>query len=80
MARKAFDLTREAVASTAFTYAGATYAKGARFPHRDLSISDHDVANLFRCERIDFTDRAYQAPPPPPPAAKQQQNPLLARK
>jgi hypothetical protein len=73
--KKAFSPGSEAAAAQPFTYAGVAYAKGDRFPYRDLGIIDFDLRGLWSADRIGFLDKPYAAASTQPtaPAAKNQQ-------
>ena len=68
---KAFSPGSEAVAAMPFTYAGTRYAKGERFPYRDLGVIDYDLRGLWAAERIEFVPKPYaiqqQKPTQPQP-------------
>lgn len=65
---KAFSPGYEAVAAMPFTSAGMKYAKGDRYPYRDLGIIEFDLRGLWAAERIEFIGTAYGAVPVPVPA------------
>lgn len=66
MPSKQFRPGFEATASQPFTFAGVKYAKGERFPYRDLGIIDFDLRGLWLAERIEFGDDAYRGKPAAP--------------
>jgi hypothetical protein len=74
MSSKAFSPGSEAVAATLFTYAGAKFAKGDRFPYRDIGVIEFDLKGLWQAERIEFVGKPYvdKAPAPKPPQSNQQ--------
>jgi len=60
MPSKPFRPGYEASASQLFTFAGVKYARGDRFPYRDLGIIDFDLRGLWFAERIEFGDKPYE--------------------
>jgi len=75
MPTRPFNPGSEAQAATPFTFAGVKYAKGERFPYRDLKVIDFDLRGLWLAERIEFVDRPHAAAPgPQQPGTKPQQN------
>lgn len=85
MPSKPFQFGSEAVASAGFTYSGVRYAKGQRFPYKDLGVIEFDLRGLWLADLVEFGARAAEpsdadlerltAPAAKPAPAKQQAAP-----